>query len=75
MPILYQTEARDTTALQAAQEFARRYWDLPRRIEKTWEKGGELRFQVQDGTRTYRVIHQERVAFVSPALWQIVVEE
>ncbi len=65
---LWQTGAAGYTPQSAAQEFARTYWDRPRKV--IWK---DNTFQVEDGVRTYRVVYRERTAEL-PALYLIGVD-
>ncbi len=64
--LLWQADAYNRTARSAAEEFARTYWDKPRRV--VWGEGGT--FQVEDGVRTYSV-HLQPARDTTPAIYQI----
>lgn len=66
--VVYQVSAHEYTPKQAAEEFARKWFSEPRRVE--WF--ADNRFALVDGISEYEVIRVPEVYLVSGPLWQIV---
>ena len=65
--IVYQVSAHEYTPKQAAEEFARKWFDHPRQIEGF----ANNRFHLVDGVAEYEVVRIPEVHLVSGPLWQI----
>ena len=72
---IYSIAAEGMTPAHVAEQFARNYWDTPRRIVKTWKQDGDLHFQIEDGLRTYRVVRHSGEQFKSEATYRVEVAE
>lgn len=66
----YQVEAQDTTPKDAAQQFARNWFDEPRTVIQYGVPVAD-QFRLVDGTCTYEVRYVRAVRFESVALWQV----
>lgn len=53
--LIWQCESYNTTHRKAADQFAKEYWDRPRRVENFDDV--ELTFSVSDGTAVYLILH------------------
>lgn len=72
--LVYQVIAYDYTAWQAAQEFANKFFDKPRKIEKytkqeTYMQGPQ--FVLENGVAIYEIRLKEAVHLVSVPTWEI----
>jgi hypothetical protein len=66
--VVYQVSAHEYTPKQAAEEFARKWFDRPRQVERF----ADNRFSLVDGIAEYEVIRVPEVHLVSGPLWRIV---
>ncbi len=64
---IWQCDAYGRTLASAANEFARTYWDKPRKVENLQADPNEnnaATFQVKEGLATYSIYHVEGIFVV-----------
>lgn len=68
---VFRVDAHNMNAAQVAAEFARTYWDVPRKVENL-RSGYPWYFEVENGTATYKIVYVPAVPLVAYAYYKIV---